>query len=225
MSKSITWAEKQSLGCTLVDLGYRDYLAARFLLNNEFIIQGLTLASSAVEKYLKALIVLTSKDKEKYNYHLDKLNKLKALLEKNNQDVTKEFDPLFLNILENAYKIRYYDTLKKAIKIGFYLNQFIGELDSTINYLEKCTGPGLLYQTGVRNKEANLFQNNFILNKLDKKDFMEQPQTAFYILIQPNSMTQETKVVGRDIVKEYEGKLSIFTNPFEHNWLMGDTVE
>ncbi len=38
MNKSYTWAEQQSIGSSLVDLGYRDYIAARFLLNNEFII-------------------------------------------------------------------------------------------------------------------------------------------------------------------------------------------
>jgi HEPN domain-containing protein len=225
MGKFITWAEKQSLGCTLVDLGYRDYIAARLLLNNEFIVQGLTLASSAVEKYLKALIVLTSKEREKYNYHLDKINKLKAILEKNNNDVTKKFDPVFLSILENAYKIRYYDTLKEAIKIGFYFNQFIGELDGTIDFLEKHTGPGLLYQSGIQKKEPTLYQGNFILNNLTKKDFMEEPQTAFYIHIQPNSLTQETKVIGRNIVKKYEGRLEIFANPFEHNWFMDETVK
>lgn len=60
---SITQTEKFLNGPTLLDLGYRDYIAARFLLNNKFIIQGLTLASTALEKYLKSLIVLTSKEK------------------------------------------------------------------------------------------------------------------------------------------------------------------
>jgi HEPN domain-containing protein len=69
----MTWIQKQSIASSLTDLGYRDYIGARFLLNNEFVIQGLTLASTAVEKYLKALIVLVSKEKEKYNYHFDNL--------------------------------------------------------------------------------------------------------------------------------------------------------
>ena len=65
MGKSITHTEILLTGSSLMDLGYRDYIAARFLLNNKFIIQGLTLASTALEKYLKSLIVLTSKEKEK----------------------------------------------------------------------------------------------------------------------------------------------------------------
>jgi hypothetical protein len=112
MGKPLAFTEKQLKGSTLVDLGYRDYIDARFLLNNKFIIQGLTLASTAVEKYLKALIVFTSKEKEKYNVHLDNIGKLKNILQKNNCDVTKTFDPIFIKILEDVYKSDIMTTLR-----------------------------------------------------------------------------------------------------------------
>jgi len=226
MGNSMTWAEKQSIGSSLVDLGYRDYIAARFLLNNDFIVQGLTLASTAVEKYLKALIVLTLKGKERYNYHFDRLSKLTEILEKNYYDVTKKFDPFFLSILEEAYKIRYYDTLKGPVKIGFYLNQFIGELDSTIHFFEAADTSGLLYRQGVKKKDVHLYHNNFILNNQDKKDFMERPDTGFIIHIQMGSSTQsEKKVVARDVVNKYEGRLAVFENPFEPKWFFGTAAE
>ena len=63
MDNSITWTEKLYKGHWLMDLGYRDYIAARLLLNNHMIIQGLTLASTSVEKYLKALIVFNLKER------------------------------------------------------------------------------------------------------------------------------------------------------------------
>jgi hypothetical protein len=226
MDNSTTWSKRQSIGSSLVDLGYRDYIAARFLLNNEFVVQGLTLASTAVEKYLKALIVFTSKEKEKYNYHFDNLIKLKTILAKNHYDVTKKFDPVFLSILEKAYKIRYYDKLNEPIKIGFFLNQFIGELDSTIHFLETSDTPGLLYMQAIQNKDPNLYQNNFILNKQDKKDFMERPDTAFAIHIQIDSSShKENKVVGRDVVNKYDGHLAIFTDPFEPNLFVGTSAQ
>ncbi|HEX7904690.1 MAG TPA: hypothetical protein VF487_12480 [Chitinophagaceae bacterium] len=222
----MTWVKKQSIGSSLVDLGYRDYIAARFLLNNEFIVQGLTLASTAVEKYLKALIVFTSKGKEKYNYHFDNLIKLTTILDKNYYDVTKKFDPVFLTILEKAYKIRYYDKLKEPIKIGFFLNQFVGELDSTIHFLETYDTPGLLFTQAIQNKDPNLYHNNFILNKQDKKDFMERPDTAFVIHIQIGSSShRENKVVGRDVVNKYEGRLAVFNDPFEPNWFVSTPAE
>ncbi|WP_281989919.1 hypothetical protein [Aquimarina aggregata] len=95
MDNSISWTEKFYKGHWLIDLGYRDYIAARFLLNNHLIIQGLTLASTSVEKYLKALIVFNLKEKQKYFYHLDRFELLKNLLSKVNNDITVEFAPVF----------------------------------------------------------------------------------------------------------------------------------
>ncbi len=81
MDNNLTWAKKQTVSSSLTDLGFRDYVAARFLINKEFIIQGLTLASTAVEKYLKAIIVVNLKEKERYNYHFDNFIKLRSVLE------------------------------------------------------------------------------------------------------------------------------------------------
>ena len=70
MKDSISYFEKINKGSALIDLGYRDYIAARVLLNKHLLVQGLTLASTSVEKYLKAIIVLNLKKKEHYHYHL-----------------------------------------------------------------------------------------------------------------------------------------------------------
>jgi len=225
MSKSITFTEKQLKGSTLVDLGYRDYIAARFLLNNRFIIQGLTLASTAIEKYLKALIVFTSNKQEKYNVHLDNIGKLKNILQKNNCDVFKNFDPIFIKILEDVYKIRYYDTLKKPVTIGFYLNQFMGELDHNIHLMETSINPEIShnpltpYKRAVKNKDPHLWKNNFILNKKDKKVFMGKPTTAFSVHIYISSISHtENTVVGREIKPpQYEGKLEAYSE-FQTDW-------
>jgi HEPN domain-containing protein len=175
MTKSISWAERLTNGSILVDLGYRDYIAARFLLNNRYVVQGLTLASTAVEKYLKSLIAFNLKERKRYNVHLSNMAKLKRILHENNCDVTKNLDPIFLNILEQIYKIRYYDRLKKPISIGFYLNQFIGELDNTIYLLEtslnrEASNNSITpYKRALKNKDTHLLKNNFVLNKQDKK--------------------------------------------------------
>lgn len=218
MGKPVSWAERQLKGSTLVDLGYRDYIAARFLLNNRFIIQGLTLASTAVEKYLKSLLVYNLTEKEWYNYHFDRIGKLQDLLDEHYFDVTEEFDPVFLVLLEKAFKIRYYDGLKRPMEFGFYLNQFIGELDNTINLLETALGPDISfnpltpYKKAVQNKDPHLFENNYILIGQDKKAFMETPTIAFSIHIYTSSTTFiEKPVVGIDIIPPaYEGQLSLY---------------
>lgn len=219
MDNSITWTEKLYKGHWLMDLGYRDYIAARCLLNNHLIIQGLTLASTSVEKYLKALIVFNLKEREKYNYHFDRFEKLKNLLNKVNKDVTVEFDPLFLEILENAFKIRYYDKIEQPIFMGFYINQFIGELDYTIdfleNYIAKTENDGAsfsAYNRAITNNDLHLYENNFVLNKENKKDFMEKPDVGFSINIQIGPVLQTEEIVkGGSTKNKYEGQISKFT--------------
>ena len=219
MDKSITWTEKLYEGHWLMDLGYRDYVAARVLLNNHLIIQGLTLASTSVEKYLKALIVFNFKHRERYNYHFDKFEKLKNLLAKTNNDITKGFDPVFLEILENAFKIRYYDKIEMPIHMGFYINQFIGELDYTIDFIEKFIantengGESVsAYTRAIRGNDSHLYQNNFILRKENKKDFMEKPDIGFSIHIRIGPIVQDQKIVkGGSTRNKYEGQISKFT--------------
>ncbi|HMK04264.1 MAG TPA: hypothetical protein VK489_08740 [Ferruginibacter sp.] len=219
MKQTIKLFDRYFDGSALVSLGYRDYVAARVLLNNKLIIQGITLASTAVEKYLKAVIVLTLKEKERFNYHFDRIEKLQDILDRNHHDITKNFDPVFLSILEKAFKIRYYDGLKKPVTISFYLNQFLGELDQTIYNLEKLINLGLAYSQAVKSKDPHLFENNFILRKQDKKEFMEKPDTAFSVYIDMCSSTQrENTMFGSDIVNKYEGRLAVFEDPFEPKW-------
>lgn len=134
--------------------------------------------------------------------------------------------PVFLSILEKAFKIRYYDGLKQPMEFGFYLNQFIGELDNTINLLETSLGPDISlnyitpYKRAVRSKDQYLFENNYVLTGQDKKTFMEKPTTAFSIHIYISSSTHiEQPVVGTHIIPPvYEGQLSIFSD-FQPNWL------
>ncbi|KZS41902.1 hypothetical protein AWE51_00200 [Aquimarina aggregata] len=219
MDNSISWTERLYKGHWLMDLGYRDYIAARFLLNNHLIIQGLTLASTSVEKYLKALIVFNLKKKEKYNYHLDRFESLKKLLSKVNNDVTLEFDTVFIEILQNAFKIRYYDKIEKPIFMGFYINQFIGELDYTIDYIERFianpqNGEESMsaYNRAIKNKDSHLYENNFILSKENKKEFMEKADVGFSVDIRIGSVVQEEKIVkGGSTKNKYQGQISKFT--------------
>lgn len=219
MGRSISFMEKLSTGYSFTELGYRDYIAARFLLNNHYILQGVTLASIAVEKYLKAIIVFNLQEREWYNYHFDRFEKLKNLLAKVNSDVTKEFDPVFVAILEKAFKIRYYDKIEKPIFMGFYINQFIGELDYTIDYLENfifntqsCGQPITAYNKAVINKDSSLYYNNFILNKENKQYFMEKPDIGFSIYISVGSVVHHEKIVkGGSTRNKYDGQISEFT--------------
>ncbi len=220
MKDSISYFEKINKGGALIDIGYRDYIAARVLLNNHLLVQGLTLASTSVEKYLKAIIVLNLQKKEKYHFHLDRFESLKKLLSKLNNDVTEEFDPIFLDILQNAFKIRYYDKINQPIFIGFYINQFIGELDFTIDFMEKYISNSqnagfsmTKYFQAIEDNDIHLYENNYILRNENKKEFMERTDIGFsiYIDIGPEFHREEV-VKGGSTKNKYDGKISKFTD-------------
>lgn len=220
MNDSISYFEKLNKGSALVDLGYRDYIAARLLLNNHLLVQGLTLASTSVEKYLKAIIVFNLKKREKYHFHLDRFESLKELLNKVNNDVTVEFDSVFLNILQDAFRVRYYDKINEPIFMGFYINQLIGELDYTIDFIERFIansqndGKSMSkYFDAIRNNDPHLYENNYILGEENKKEFMEKIDTGFSIYIHTGSEFHEEKIVkGGSTQNEYDGTISKFTD-------------
>lgn len=161
---------------------------------------------------------LTFKKKNGIVYHFDRFEKLKKLLSKVDSDVTEQFDPVFTDILEKAFKIRYYDKIHQPIFIGFYINQFIGELDYTINYLENfifntqsCGQSVTAYSKAVIKKDPSLFYNNYILNQENKKDYMEMSDLGFSIYISVGSVIHREEIVkGRSTRNKYDGQIAEF---------------
>ncbi len=97
--------------------GFKDYKASRFLLQNDFFIQGITLASSSVEKYLKSILVSNGVKKP---VHLDKIKELKKAFAKINNNLMDFIDPIFIELLGVAYKLRYYDNYdNEKVSFGF----------------------------------------------------------------------------------------------------------
>ena len=200
---------------TFISLGYRDYIASRFLLNNGYYFQGLTLASSAVEKYIKAVLALNEKNKK---VHLDNLSNLTNILSESYFDFTIYFDKRFMDFLGKAYQIRYYDKLKEPISIGFFVNQFLGELDFIIDFfennviLELRDEKGFFfksqYKREIDNINPDLFLSNYILNGITKKKHMEKPDIGVGMYFNPQSTNGEINVFGKDIVNEYDGIIS-----------------
>jgi len=136
-----------------------------------------------------------------------------------NNDITEGFDPLFLEILGDAFKIRYYDKIENSIYMGFYINQFIGELDWTVDFIEnfisktQSGGQSIsLYNKAVESIDPYLYINNFVVKKEAKKDFMEKPDIGFSIYISIGSAVHEEKVVkGGSTRNMYEGRIAQFT--------------
>ena len=157
---------------------YDDYLASRFLLNNNFGMQGSILASTSIEKYLKAILIVLKGEFAKV--HLDNFIKLKSQFDDTEYGIIFDYiDRVFFDILGKAFTFRYYDNIIDPQTIGFFINQFLGELDFTVHLFEnlfRCDIGGKEwkspYKRAIDEKLKNLFDCNYILNKIDKKTFM-----------------------------------------------------
>lgn len=213
---------KEAVGFSFIVLAYRDYIAARFLLKNGFTLQGLTLASSAVEKYLKVLLILNGKSKNEINVHLNRLPQLQQALASCYYDITQKIDLRFLTILGKVYGIRYYDDVKTPVSFGFFINQFIGELDYVVHLMETVVITGIKnargenmqtpYQRDVVERKPELYDGNYTLLGISKIEYMEQEDTGFAVYIAPDSLAHgELRVIGERIKNAYKGLMADIT--------------
>ena len=203
----------------LMSIGYRDYIASRVLINNNYILQGALLASTAVEKYLKAVLALHG---FRTDIHMDNYKKFKKLFVRTPYNMMFDvLDPVFMELLAKAYRYRYLDekTITKPDTIGFLVNQFLGTLDFTILKLDslmiiqKESNEGVKTIMDSELKMAakrglpDLWVNNYVLHKIDKTEFMNRKSAAFGFSVTPLDFGAQFEVTGTDVVGLYEGKI------------------
>lgn len=206
--------ERVNLALGLIRTGYNDYIAARVLLNKNYTLQGVILASTALEKYFKALIV-THSGKIK-PVHFDRFDQIKKAVEEIGYDVIiNKIDPRFIEILTKVYPLRYYDNIKSPTSVGFFKNQFLGELDQAVYWFDQALilsdDKGTVLSPVKRdfqNKNPDLLENNWVTQKpIDKKKFMETDCEGFAIYIHPSYLFAEVNVSSVKMTIPYEGSM------------------
>ena len=167
-----------------LDLAYKDYLAARVLLNAHLVVQGAVLASTAIEKYFKAILAFRG-------------NESHGHLKKAHFNAAKNFDMRlaavlnddFLLLLQKSYSLRYLDDLPNGFNLVIASREFLAELDQTAITMQESFrlskgGKNIVlrYHTDKANRDPHLYHDNFLLNGLDKQSFISaEPQLVFEI--------------------------------------------
>ena len=166
-----------------LNLAYSDCLAARVLLNADLPIQGAILASTAVEKYFKALLAFRGNESHGHlrKAHVNAATNFDARLAKLlNRD--------FLELLKRAYLLRYRDKLAKDFNLVIASREFLAELDYTCVMMQesfrlKVNGQqvALQHHTDRERKDPRLWENNCALKeKIRRQDFISaQPQLVY----------------------------------------------
>ena len=197
----------------LIISAFYDYTSSRCLLINNHPLNGVILASLALEKYLKAVLLLTTNDFKKI--HFDKIDELKKQFGNTRYIELFNSEPQFIHILSTAYRYRYFDNITQRTCISFVTNQLLAELDYFVNNLEKdfifsIDGNiiGTPYQRAERSNDIDVYNSNYILNKINKKEFVERESSFFSLIIDPINGAIET------ILKKgkfpYSGKMTVF---------------
>jgi hypothetical protein len=185
-----------------INLGFKDYIGARVLINNELNLQAAILASTSIEKYFKALIA--------FNGNICKGHLKDSLL-----NAVKNFDPKlfsalnysFLIFLKEVYQLRYYDN---NIKPGFSLQvcnkKFLAELDYSVFEIQKritLNKNGRMletkYDTFIKNNNQLILNNNYIHLGIEKPKFIEQENTVYGVLFDENMNMIEANYKTMDV--------------------------
>jgi hypothetical protein len=154
-----------------LDVAYKDYLAARVLFNANLLLQGAVLASTAIEKYLKAILAFRGNEshghlkKAHWNAALNFDSRLSSIL---NND--------FLLLLQKCYKLRYLDDLEMDFNLVIASREFLAELDHAAVTLQESIRlrrngkPHLTrYDTDKKNRDPRLVWNNYLFIDQDNK--------------------------------------------------------
>nr|WP_315020195.1 HEPN domain-containing protein [uncultured Aminipila sp.] len=209
-----------------LNIAYKDYLAARTLLNNGLLYRGIIIANTAVEKYLKAYCLVQGSKKKSHN-----AIKLYNEIKKNEPDlvICNSINSDFIEMISKAYELRYFDgaILNNGNK-NFYLcvaqKKILAELDYTVHILQNesgvlANGKSLIgyYQEDLENKDNLLFDNNYLLLGLNKSDFIKSRQKVYEFNYDRHGafeLHRETSDVSDDGIFNIEK--SYFTDYEEH---------
>ncbi|AZT83654.1 hypothetical protein EHN06_08940 [Marinobacter sp. NP-4(2019)] len=193
-----------------LSLGFRDYTAARFLLLNDFLLQGATLSSTAVEKYFKAIFATKG---HLIQSHLDDYKKFKSLFGRLDISIFERLDENYIKLLGEIYKLRYYDSVINKVSCGFFKWQVIGELDYTIDLIDKTCYSELSkpevptrYMQSVNNKNEYVWKENYVLNGLGKKEYMERVTEG--VIIHLYRGRHEVIIEPNSIIPHYNGRIT-----------------
>lgn len=187
-----------------LELGFNDYLAARTLLINEMLLQGACMASTSIEKYVKAYSISQGHPANKLHIGPKFIPELKS-----GPGIPPYLSENFLTFLGNCYALRYFDTIEAGFNLHIRQRQLLAELDEVVSTFEgaftlKQNGTPILTasQQAIRDKAPLVAMNNWVVNGQDKTEFIEQTEAVYEIRflspMNPIQVTYYTETAKND---------------------------
>jgi hypothetical protein len=209
--RSTSDAKRTNAVIAFLNLGFKDYLASRVVLNAHLPLQGAILASTTVEKHLKALLSIRG---EMTKGHLQKahFNSLKNFA----PELSAKLNQSFLGFLQKVYALRYHDQLRPNFNISIGAMTTLAELDFTINEVRRSIhlrreDSGQIrtaFDIALEGRDERLYRNNHILLQIPREDFLRQPEYCYETRMRPDGglleveYTAETGRLYQDFLVE-----------------------
>ncbi|MEX3839788.1 hypothetical protein [Paraburkholderia sp. BR10882] len=155
--------------------GFSDYIAARVLLLQGLLQQGAILASTALEKYLKA--TMASHGDESHG-HLKKAHW--ATVRNKYPELFSLMNESFLKLCQKCYDLRYTLDVPRGYNVVIASREFLAELDHTVLLMEtrfvRANASGIPEKTRfelmTEGQDERLLRDNHVLLKQDKNAFV-----------------------------------------------------
>lgn len=120
----------------LKSMAYKEYLAARHLLNTtDFLHQTAFFMNTCIERELKAYLFALN---IQVNFQHDTF-KLLNLLRSQKPKIVEKINPDFIKVISKIYTSRYYEDLGPDYNFVIVRNKFLAELDNTFSKLESTS--------------------------------------------------------------------------------------
>lgn len=177
---------------------FDDYIASRVLFNNGMLTQACCLANTAIEKHFKAFIDFKGNTiKARHN-----LEKLLPSVKSFDSDLFNKLNIEFLFELTKIYETRYIGDCPGGYNFVILRNKYLAELDYTYGLLEpkiRYSKKGeeiqkTKYELLISEKSPAIWTNNYLLNKIDKKTFIENLDLVYELrVVESNNELLEVK--------------------------------
>ncbi|CAH0998039.1 hypothetical protein EMA8858_04174 [Emticicia aquatica] len=181
---------------------YQDYLGARALLLDGLLPQGIVLANTAIEKYLKGILTIVNV-KTPRNHDISTkryFNVLKNQFRTLHNSINWEF----IAFLSKAYRIRYIDDLEGNFNIAIIRYKTLAELDFLVSQIEEKFEIGEAtkqnkYEVDKRSQNPLLLTLNYFLTGLDKTTLIERTDKVFEFRLMENREILQTDYLTNEV--------------------------
>jgi HEPN domain-containing protein len=190
-----------------------DYLAARLLLLSGHVVQGTALASTAVEKYLKAVCTLSGIPFRNVGHNVSKLN---GLL--HNRAIRLELNTDFLKLLNKAYKLRYPDELAEGFNVALNSIAVLAALDVTVERIRRgfqFVRNGEVTTTRLdharKSQSPELLTKNCAFGNASKEQLFAEPSWCYEVRVFPHRGIMEVSYVVEKLPDQDNLRRNAFT--------------